>query len=192
MLQWAARSGRLVCAIPNVMEEPLKADKSIRNMPAVAEPPVREKRPHGSVTTMDPITREEIDQEVQELMAKPAAFDADVVVIGSGPGGYVASIRAAQLGGRVVCIEKAATEWGGTCLNWGCIPTKAMIASVERFQKAKHAARLGILTGEVGYDFGKIMERKNKIVGTLRGGVEGLLKSNHVRRVIGTGRVSGV
>jgi dihydrolipoamide dehydrogenase len=147
--------------------------------------------PKGVVLPLDPPTREEIEQEVQELMSPSNSFDADVVVIGSGPGGYVASIRAAHLGGRVVCIEKAATEWGGTCLNWGCIPTKAMIASVERFQHVKHAGRLGILTGEVGYDFGKIMERKDKIVTTLRGGVEGLLKSNHVRRVIGTGRVSG-
>jgi dihydrolipoamide dehydrogenase len=150
--------------------------------------------PKGVVLPLDPPTREEIEQEVQELMspAKDAnSFDADVVVIGSGPGGYVASIRAAQLGGRVVCIEKAATEWGGTCLNWGCIPTKAMIASVERLHAAKTAAKLGVTTGEVGYDFGKIMERKEKIVTTLRGGVEALLKSNHVRRVIGTGKVAG-
>lgn len=162
------------------------------NSPVVAEPPVREKMPRGVVMTLDPPTQEEIDQEVKELMSPANAFAADVVVIGSGPGGYVASIRAAQLGGRVVCIEKAVTEWGGTCLNWGCIPTKAMIASVERLQHVKHAGKLGITTGEVGYDFGKIMERKNKIVTTLRGGVEGLLKSNHVRRIIGTGRISGV
>jgi dihydrolipoamide dehydrogenase len=161
------------------------------NSPVIAEPPVREEMPRGVVLPLDPPTREEIEQEVQELMSPANTFDADVVVIGSGPGGYVASIRAAQLGGRVVCIEKAATEWGGTCLNWGCIPTKAMIASVERYQHAKHATRLGILTGEVGYDFDKIMERKTKIVTTLRGGVEGLLKSNHVRRVIGIGRISG-
>ena len=63
-------------------------------------------------------------------MSPKGEFDADIVVIGSGPGGYVAAIRAAQLGARTVCIEKDAAEWGGTCLNWGCIPTKAMIASV--------------------------------------------------------------
>lgn len=161
------------------------------NSPVIAEPPVREEMPRGVVLPLDPPTREEIELEVQELMSPANSFDADVVVIGSGPGGYVASIRAAQLGGRVVCIEKAATEWGGTCLNWGCIPTKAMIASVERYQNTKSAGKLGVVTGEVSYDFGKIMERKNKIVTTLRGGVEGLLKSNHVRRVIGTGKVSG-
>ncbi len=117
-------------------------------------------------------------------------YDADVVVIGSGPGGYVCAIRAAQLGAKTVCIEKDAKEWGGTCLNWGCIPTKAMIASVERLEAARSAAKLGILTGEVGFDFAKIMDRKNKIVSTLRGGVEGLLKSNHVERVLGVARLA--
>jgi dihydrolipoamide dehydrogenase len=166
--------------------------KTTRNSPVVAEPPVREPMPMGVAVPLDPPTREEIEQEVQQLMSPTGSFDADVVIIGSGPGGYVAAIRAAQLGGRVVCIEKAATEWGGTCLNWGCIPTKTMIASVERYQHAKHALRLGVLTGEVSYDFTKIMERKGKVVSTLRGGVEALLKSNHVRRVIGVGRVSGI
>jgi dihydrolipoamide dehydrogenase len=165
--------------------------KTPRNLPVMAEPPVREALPMGSAIPLDPPTREEIEQEVEKLMSLEGSFDADVVVIGSGPGGYVAAIRAAQLGGRVVCIERAPTEWGGVCLNWGCIPTKTMIASAERYQKTLHAARLGILTGEVKYDFGKIMERKEKVVGTLRGGVEGLLKSNHVRRVIGFGRVAG-
>lgn len=124
-------------------------------------------------------------------MSQTGSYDMDVVVIGSGPGGYVCAIRAAQLGGRVACIEKSPQEWGGVCLNWGCIPTKAMIASVERYQEVKEAARMGILTGEVGYDFAKIMERKDKIVKTLRGGVETLLKSHHVRKIIGHGRLAG-
>jgi len=146
----------------------------------------------GVALPIDPPTREEIEQEVQELMSQPGSFDADVVVIGSGPGGYVASIRAAQLGGRVICIEKAPSEWGGTCLNWGCIPTKTMIASAERYQHVKHADKLGItITGEIGYDFPKIMTRKDKVVSTLRGGVEALLKSNHVRKVVGTAKLSG-
>ncbi len=158
----------------------------------MAPPPVRKSLPLGATVPLDPPTREEIDQEVQELMSQSGSFDADVVVIGSGPGGYVASIRAAQLGGRVVCIEKAPSEWGGTCLNWGCIPTKTMIASAERYQHVKHADRLGItIGGEIGYDFAKIMTRKDKIVSTLRGGVEALLKSNHVRKVVGTARIAG-
>lgn len=119
-------------------------------------------------------------------MSLTGEFDADVVVIGSGPGGYVAAIRAAQLGAKTVCIERQATEWGGTCLNWGCIPTKAMIASVERLHHVKTAGAMGILVqGEVGYDYTKIMERKQKVVTTLRGGVGALLKSNHVRSVVG-------
>ena len=77
-------------------------------------------------------------------MSPTGEFDADVVVIGSGPGGYVAAIRAAQLGARTVCIERAAAEWGGTCLNWGCIPPKAMIASAERLHHVKDAAHQGV------------------------------------------------
>ncbi|MEP6755197.1 MAG: dihydrolipoyl dehydrogenase [Chthonomonadales bacterium] len=165
---------------------------AITNSPAVAEPPIREAPVVGFASGLALPTREEIEQEVQQLMSPMGSFDADVVIIGSGPGGYVAAIRAAQLGARTVCIEKAASEWGGTCLNWGCIPTKTMLASVERYQHAKHADRLGIITGEVSYDFGKIMSRKDKIVTTLRGGVEALLKSNHVRKVVGVGRVSGI
>ncbi len=146
------------------------------------------------------LTNPEIDMVVERLlgtqpeemseMASTGEFDADVVVIGSGPGGYVCAIRAAQLGGRVVCIEKSATEWGGTCLNWGCIPTKTLISSVERLHHVKTADAMGILVqGEVGYDFGKIMERKQKVVTTLRGGVSALLKSNHIKSVVGTARI---
>src|SRR5579883_2871054 len=83
--------------------------------------------------------------EEQPEMSPTGEFDADVVVIGSGPGGYVAAIRAAQLGARTVCIEKQASEWGGTCLNWGCIPTKAMIASVERLHHVKTADAMGVV-----------------------------------------------
>lgn len=120
-------------------------------------------------------------------MADAGSYDADVVVVGAGPGGYVASIRAAQLGANVVCIERDQKEWGGVCLNWGCIPTKALIASAERLIAAREAARVGILTGEVGFDFAKVMARKDKVVQTLRGGVQALLKSNKVRQVVGTG-----
>jgi dihydrolipoamide dehydrogenase len=136
-------------------------------------------------------SREEMEEEVEKLMSQTNSYDADIVIIGAGPGGYVCAIRAAQLGARVVCIEKKASEWGGVCLNWGCIPTKAMIASVERLHAAKQAKKLGILVGDIGYDFGKIMDRKNKIVSALRGGVESLLKSNNVRRTLGTAKITG-
>ena len=159
----------------------------------VAEPPVRHPLPKGAaLPALDDATRADIHQEVEELMSSTGPFDADVIVIGSGPGGYVCAIRVAQLGGRVICIEKTAKEWGGVCLNWGCIPTKAMIASVERLHHVKEAAKMGITVGgEVGFDFGKIMERKEKVVATLRGGVQSLLKSNHVKLVLGHGRLDG-
>lgn len=123
-------------------------------------------------------------------MSPTGEYDVDVVVIGSGPGGYVAAIRAAQLGARTACVERQASEWGGTCLNWGCIPTKAMIASVERLHHVKTAGAMGVvINGEVSYDYGKIMDRKTKVVTTLRGGVGQLLKSNHVRSIVGTARI---
>ncbi len=129
-------------------------------------------------------------QSKEQIAMSPVGdFDADIVVIGSGPGGYVAAIRAAQLGARTVCIEKQASEWGGTCLNWGCIPTKALIASVERLHHVKTADAMGVLIqGEIGFDFTKMMDRKTKVVTTLRNGVSALLKSNHVRSVVGTAR----
>lgn len=111
-------------------------------------------------------------------------FDADLIVIGAGPGGYVGAIRAAQLGASVICVEKE--YLGGTCLNWGCIPSKAMIASVERLNHVKHADALAInVTGEASMDFDKFSARRDKIVSTLRGGVGMLFKKNKIRHVEG-------
>ncbi|MCU0315892.1 MAG: dihydrolipoyl dehydrogenase [Fimbriimonadaceae bacterium] len=111
-------------------------------------------------------------------------FDADVVVIGAGPGGYVAAIRAAQLGARVTVVEKEFL--GGTCLNWGCIPSKAMIGSVERLHDVKHASALGVkISGEVSMDFEAMMKRKQKIVETQRGGIAALFRKNKISHVEG-------
>ena len=122
-------------------------------------------------------------QEQEQLMANEN-FDADLVVIGAGPGGYVAAIRAAQLGAKVIVVEKE--YLGGTCLNWGCIPSKAMIASVERLQHVKHADKLGVkVSGEVTMDFPAMMARKDKIVQTQRGGVGMLFKKNGIKHVEG-------
>src|ERR1700761_4915973 len=97
--------------------------------------------------------------------------DFDVLVIGSGPGGYVAAIRAAQLGLRTACVESRATL-GGTCLNIGCIPSKALLQSSEKFVEARHAlAEHGVKVAEVGLDLAQMMGRKDKVVTTLTRGV---------------------
>lgn len=112
------------------------------------------------------------------------SFDADVIVIGAGPGGYVAAIRAAQLGAKVICVEKE--YLGGTCLNWGCIPSKAMIGSVERLQHVQHADKLGVkVSGKAAIDFDAFGARRDKIVQTQRGGVGMLFKKNGVRHIEG-------
>ncbi len=115
----------------------------------------------------------------------------DLAVIGAGPGGYVAAIRAAQLGMKVVCIDKRA-ELGGTCLNVGCIPSKALLDSSELFAQAgSRFARHGIQVGNLGLDLKAMMDRKNHVVKGLTDGVAFLFKKNHVSFVQGTARVTG-
>lgn len=112
------------------------------------------------------------------------SFDTDIVVIGAGPGGYFAAIRAAQLGARVTVVEKEFL--GGTCLNWGCIPSKALIASVERLHQVKTADKIGLrIEGTVVPDVEKIMARKDKIVQAQRGGVGMLFKKNKITHIEG-------
>jgi dihydrolipoamide dehydrogenase len=113
----------------------------------------------------------------------------DVVIIGAGPGGYVAAIRAAQLGLRTGCIEDRASL-GGTCLNIGCIPSKALLQSSEKFAEAGHAlAEHGVKVGEVRLDLGVMMGRKDKVVTTLTRGVEFLFRKNKVDWLKGKGRI---
>lgn len=102
----------------------------------------------------------------------------DVAVIGGGPAGYPAAIRAAQLGAKVALIEKE--YLGGTCLNWGCIPTKSLIASSTLFQRIKNAADLGLSVQKPSFDYSTLAERKDKVVAKLRGGVAQLMKANGV------------
>lgn len=113
----------------------------------------------------------------------------DLVVIGAGPGGYIAAIRGAQLGLKVACIEKEAAL-GGTCLRVGCIPSKALLESSERFADAKHGlAAHGVLVSGVALDLPQMMKRKESIVRQLTNGVAGLFKKNGVTRFSGTGRL---
>ncbi|MFQ5586896.1 MAG: dihydrolipoyl dehydrogenase, partial [Thermodesulfobacteriota bacterium] len=111
----------------------------------------------------------------------------DVAVIGGGPGGYVAAIRGAQLGARVCLIEK--DRVGGTCLNRGCIPTKALYASAKVLSSAKKAHGLGVKTGDISFDISMAVSRKDDVVERLVGGVERLLKANGVTVVRGEGFV---
>src|SRR6478609_4957890 len=114
----------------------------------------------------------------------------DLVVIGAGPGGYVAAIRAAQLGMRTACVDSRATL-GGTCLNIGCIPSKALLQSSEKFVEARHAlAEHGVRVGEVGLDLAAMMARKDKVVGTLTRGVEFLFRKNKVEWLNGAARIA--
>jgi dihydrolipoamide dehydrogenase len=115
----------------------------------------------------------------------------DLVVIGAGPGGYVAAIRAAQLGLNTACIEKE-PALGGTCLRVGCIPSKALLEASERFHEAKHGlADFGVRTSGVELDLGRMLARKDSVVGALTQGVTHLFKKNGVTRYQGHARLAG-
>lgn len=111
------------------------------------------------------------------------AIETETLVVGAGPGGYVAAIRAAQLGQKVTIVEKG--NLGGVCLNVGCIPSKALISASHRYEQAKHSEEMGIKAENVTIDFAKVQEWKASVVKKLTGGVEGLLKGNKVEIVKG-------
>ena len=117
------------------------------------------------------------------------AGEPRVVVLGGGPAGDVAALRAAQLGADSTLIERA--ELGGTCLNWGCIPTKSLLATADLLRKVRRADEFGLVVPEVSFDFSKMMERKDQIVLRQRQGVEGAAKRKGVKVVRGEGRVDG-
>ena len=107
----------------------------------------------------------------------------DAAVIGSGPGGYVAAIRAAQLGLKVACIEK--DKLGGVCLNWGCIPTKAIIKSVDLWRSFQSARRFGITFESLNVDFSQVVKRSREVALRLSKGVEFLFRKNNVKYING-------
>jgi len=113
----------------------------------------------------------------------------DVIIVGGGPGGYVTAIRGAQLGLKVAVVERK--HLGGICLNWGCIPTKALLRSAEIYRNMIHAAEFGLSAGTPGFDLKKIVERSRKVSNKLTGGVGYLLKKHKVTVVDGEGKLAG-
>ncbi|MFA9206347.1 MAG: dihydrolipoyl dehydrogenase [Burkholderiaceae bacterium] len=111
----------------------------------------------------------------------------DVIVIGSGPGGYPAAIRASQLGLKVAIVEKESL--GGVCLNWGCIPTKALIKSAQVYEYVKHSASYGITTTGVNHDFGAVIKRSRGVADKMSKGVQFLMKKNKIEVIMGYGKV---
>src|SRR5690242_7231802 len=113
----------------------------------------------------------------------------DIVIVGGGPGGYVAAIRAAQLGLKTACVERE--HLGGICLNWGCIPTKALLRSAEVGHLLKHADAYGFSASNVTFDIKKVVERSRKVANQLSNGVKHLLKKNKVEVFDGHARLNG-
>ena len=112
----------------------------------------------------------------------------DVIIIGGGPGGYVAAIRAAQIGLKTAVVERE--HLGGICLNWGCIPTKALLRSAEIYGHMQHAENFGLSSGEFGFDIEKVVARSRSISGQLATGVGFLLKKNKVDVIWGEAKIS--
>jgi len=113
----------------------------------------------------------------------------DLIVLGSGPGGYVSAIRAAQLGLKTAIVERE--RLGGICLNWGCIPTKALLRTSEIFHYMSHAGNYGLTAEKVGFELEKIVARSRAVSGQLNAGVKGLMKKNKITVVEGTGKLTG-
>ena len=112
----------------------------------------------------------------------------DLIVIGAGPGGYVAAIRASQLGMKTAIVERE--HLGGVCLNWGCIPTKALLRTAEVYTNMKHASAFGLKAENIGFDFDGVVQRSRKIAAKLAGGVAYLMKKNKVTVIDGTARLA--
>ena len=115
------------------------------------------------------------------------AAEFDLIVIGSGPGGYVAAIRASQLGQKVAIVERESL--GGICLNWGCIPTKALLKSAEKYESLSHLKDYGLSADKVGFDFDAIIQRSRGVAATMNKGVAFLMKKNKIEVIEGTAKL---
>lgn len=124
--------------------------------------------------------------EKEEKIKPVEKIESDITVIGGGPGGYVAAIKAAKMGKKVVLVEKESL--GGTCLNWGCIPTKALVRSAEVYDSIKEADAFGITAKEFKVDMAKVIGRKNSIVSRLVQGIEYLMDKNSIKVIKGNGK----
>src|SRR5690606_34133533 len=121
-------------------------------------------------------------------MADNSTFD--LVIIGGGPAGYVGAIRAAQLGMKVACVER--DDVGVVCLNWGCIPTKALLAGAEFYHALKHDAEgWGINAESVSHDWSKVIGRSRSVAGNLNKGVQALFKKNKITHIQGHAKIVG-
>lgn len=129
-----------------------------------------------------------VHASIKEQLSASQDREADIAIIGSGPAGYVAAIRAAQLGARTVIIEKDTV--GGTCLNVGCIPTKVLLACVAALEHVKDGAAFGVKVSGYELDVSAMMERKSRVVKQLVGGVEGLFRKNKIRLVRGSASIT--
>ncbi len=125
--------------------------------------------------------------EICILDSKFNSMNYDIIVLGSGPGGYVTAIRASQLGFKVAVIEKESL--GGVCLNWGCIPTKALLKSASVFEYINHAEDFGIKVKDASHDFGAVVTRSREVANGMSGGVQFLMKKNKIDVINGTGKV---
>ena len=139
---------------------------------------------------MEPIKEREIEGRNTAVKSEKGEDEFDVVVIGGGPAGYVAAIRAAQVGGKVAVVEKS--ELGGTCLNRGCIPTKTFLKNAEIVEGIEMSSKRGIILENEKFtvDMPKVVSLKNEIVKTLTNGVQGLLKSNSIKIFKGVGKIN--
>ena len=116
-------------------------------------------------------------------------MEYDLIIIGSGPGGYVAAIRAAQLKMKVAVVEKS--ELGGVCLNWGCIPTKAMLKSAEVYDHMRHASEYGLsVKGEITADLPAIVSRSRAVADGMSKGIQFLFRKNNINHIAGFGRLT--